>query len=45
MIIIGCWQRLGGELIRIAVEHLERIGGYHGWKPSRSVVQWSAVKP
>ena len=45
MIITGKWQRIGGELTRIAVEHLERIGGYHGWKPSRSVVQWSAVKP
>jgi precorrin-6B C5,15-methyltransferase / cobalt-precorrin-6B C5,C15-methyltransferase len=43
-ILLGCWQRRGGELTRIAVEHLERIGSYHGWKPSRSVVQWSAVK-
>jgi precorrin-6Y C5,15-methyltransferase (decarboxylating) len=45
MVITGAWQRRGGELTRIAVEHLERIGGYHGWKPSRAVVQWSAVKP
>ena len=44
MIITERWQRLGGELTRMAVEHLERIGGYHGWKPSRAVVQWSAVK-
>jgi precorrin-6Y C5,15-methyltransferase (decarboxylating) len=45
MIITETWQRLGGELTRLAVEHLERIGVYHGWKPSRSVVQWGAVKP
>jgi precorrin-6Y C5,15-methyltransferase (decarboxylating) len=45
MIITENWQRFGGELTRLAVEHLERIGSYHGWKPSRSVVQWSAVKP
>jgi precorrin-6Y C5,15-methyltransferase (decarboxylating) len=45
MLLTGCWQRHGGELTRIAIEHLERIGSYHGWKPSRSVVQWSAVKP
>jgi precorrin-6Y C5,15-methyltransferase (decarboxylating) len=45
MILVGCWQRLGGELTRIAVEHLERIGSYSGWKPSRAVVQWSVVKP
>jgi precorrin-6Y C5,15-methyltransferase (decarboxylating) len=45
MVLSGCWQRRGGELTRIGIEHLERIGSYHGWKPSRSVVQWSAVKP
>ena len=28
-------------MTRIAVEHLERIGSYHGWKPARAVVQWS----
>jgi precorrin-6Y C5,15-methyltransferase (decarboxylating) len=43
MILTERWQRLGGELTRIAIEHLERIGGYHGWKPARAVVQWSAV--
>ena len=32
-------------MTRIAVEHLERIGGYHGWKPARAVVQWSVTKP
>jgi len=26
------------------VEHLEPIGRYHGWRPARAVVQWSAVK-
>ena len=45
MTLVGCRQRLGGELTRIAVEHLERIGSHSGWKPSRAVVQWSAVKP
>jgi len=35
----------GGSLTRIALEHLERIGGYHGWKPARPVVQWSVTKP
>ena len=44
MIVTQAWQRLGGELTRIAVEHLEQIGGYHGWRPSRAVVQWSVVK-
>ncbi len=35
----------GGTLTRMALEHLERLGGYHGWKPARAVVQWSATKP
>ena len=33
-----------GSWFRIAVEHLEQIGSYHGWRPSRAVVQRSAVK-
>jgi precorrin-6Y C5,15-methyltransferase (decarboxylating) len=45
MIITDQWRRWGGELTRIAVEHLERIGAYHGWKPARAVVQWSVSKP
>jgi precorrin-6Y C5,15-methyltransferase (decarboxylating) len=45
MIITERWQRWGGELTRIAVEHLERLGAYHGWKPTRPVVQWSVSKP
>ncbi|GAA1435524.1 bifunctional cobalt-precorrin-7 (C(5))-methyltransferase/cobalt-precorrin-6B (C(15))-methyltransferase [Microlunatus lacustris] len=34
----------GGTLTRIAVEHLEAIGSYHGWKPARAVVQWSVTR-
>lgn len=44
MIMIDCWKRYGGELARLSVEHLEPIGRYHGWRPARAVVQWSAVK-
>jgi precorrin-6B C5,15-methyltransferase / cobalt-precorrin-6B C5,C15-methyltransferase len=43
--IIARWRERGGGLTRIALEHLERIGGYHGWKPARPVVQWSVTKP
>lgn len=41
----GARARLGGSMTRIAVEDLEPIGGLHGWKPSRAITQWSAVKP
>jgi precorrin-6B C5,15-methyltransferase / cobalt-precorrin-6B C5,C15-methyltransferase len=44
MIIVDCWRRYGGELTRLSVEHLESIGRYHGWRPARPVVQWSAIK-
>jgi len=37
--------RLGGTMTRIAVEDLDTIGSLHGWKPARSVVQWSVEKP
>jgi precorrin-6Y C5,15-methyltransferase (decarboxylating) len=45
LVLAGRWRRHGGELTRIAVEHLEAIGGFHGWKPARAVVQWAVVKP
>jgi precorrin-6Y C5,15-methyltransferase (decarboxylating) len=44
VVVIGHWKRYGGELTRISVEHLEPIGRYHGWRPARAVVQWSAIK-
>jgi precorrin-6Y C5,15-methyltransferase (decarboxylating) len=44
MIVIDFWRRHGGELSRHSVEHLEPIGGYHGWRPARPVVQWWAIK-
>jgi precorrin-6Y C5,15-methyltransferase (decarboxylating) len=44
LIVIDCWKRHGGELSRLSVEHLEPIGRYHGWRPARAVVQWSAIK-
>ena len=42
--ITARWRERGGTLTRIALEHLEPIGGYHGWKPARPVVQWSVTK-
>jgi precorrin-6Y C5,15-methyltransferase (decarboxylating) len=44
MILVDSWKRFGGELSRLSVEHLEPIGRYHGWRPSRAVVQWSSIK-
>ena len=40
-ILLEAWRGFGGELVRIGVEKLEPLGGFHGWKPARPVVQWS----
>jgi precorrin-6Y C5,15-methyltransferase (decarboxylating) len=34
--------RLGGELMRIEVAHVEPLGSMRSWRASRPVVQWSA---
>lgn len=43
-ILVQAWQTHGGELIRIGIERMESLGGFHGWKPARPVVQWSVTK-
>ncbi|HEY5980715.1 MAG TPA: precorrin-6y C5,15-methyltransferase (decarboxylating) subunit CbiE [Microlunatus sp.] len=43
-ILLEAWRGFGGELVRIGVEKLEALGGFHGWKPTRAVVQWSAIR-
>ncbi|HYP46157.1 MAG TPA: precorrin-6y C5,15-methyltransferase (decarboxylating) subunit CbiE [Propionibacteriaceae bacterium] len=42
--LMEAFEAHGGELTRIAVEHLEPLGGFLGWRPARAVVQWSAQK-
>ncbi|CAN7325542.1 precorrin-6y C5,15-methyltransferase (decarboxylating) subunit CbiE [Phenylobacterium sp. LjRoot225] len=37
--------RLGGGMTRLSVERLEPIGGMEGFRPARTVTQWTAVKP
>lgn len=44
-VLVDARADLGGELIRLHVEHAEPIGGFTGWTPARAVVQWAAVKP
>jgi precorrin-6Y C5,15-methyltransferase (decarboxylating) len=33
--------KLGGSLLRIALERAEPIGGFTGWTPARTVTQWT----
>jgi precorrin-6B C5,15-methyltransferase / cobalt-precorrin-6B C5,C15-methyltransferase len=34
----------GGELLRIELSDVESLGGLHGWRPRRPIVQWSIRK-
>jgi precorrin-6Y C5,15-methyltransferase (decarboxylating) len=35
----------GGALVSINIAHADPVGGFHGWRPTMPVVQWSIVKP
>ena len=37
-------ERLGGELIRIAIAHASPLGGMTAWRPALPVTQWIWVK-
>jgi precorrin-6Y C5,15-methyltransferase (decarboxylating) len=41
-ILASTYARLGGELLRIGVEHAAPLGGFTGWTPARTVTQWSS---
>lgn len=43
--ILACHRRWGGRLTRIGIERLEPIGGFQGFTPARTVLQYRAVKP
>jgi precorrin-6Y C5,15-methyltransferase (decarboxylating) len=42
--LVELQARLGGDLVRISIDHAEPLGRYLGWRPQRPVTQWSAVK-
>jgi precorrin-6Y C5,15-methyltransferase (decarboxylating) len=41
-ILARSYARLGGELVRIAIEQAAPLGGFTGWTPARTVTQWSS---
>lgn len=43
--LIAARRLMGGGLTRLSVERLEPIGGLEGFRPARTVTQWTAVKP
>jgi precorrin-6Y C5,15-methyltransferase (decarboxylating) len=43
--LVDLQEKHGGELVRIEVSHLDRIGSLRALKPRMPVLQWRAVKP
>ena len=43
--LFAACKRLGGTLTRLSVERLEALGARRGFRPARTVTQWSATKP
>lgn len=37
-------ERWGGDLTRINLSELSKLGGYHGWRPAMPITQWSLTK-
>ncbi|UBU09400.1 precorrin-6y C5,15-methyltransferase (decarboxylating) subunit CbiE [Nonomuraea gerenzanensis] len=43
--LIGQWYgRLGGDLVRLAVQRASPVGGFTGWRPAMPVTVWSLTK-
>ena len=38
--LVAAWQRTGGDLTRLSVQHADPVGGFHGWRPLMPVTQW-----
>ncbi|ADZ72321.1 bifunctional cobalt-precorrin-7 (C(5))-methyltransferase/cobalt-precorrin-6B (C(15))-methyltransferase [Polymorphum gilvum] len=43
-VLSDAWRRFGGELVRLAVQRADAVGGLTGWRPLMPVTQWSLVK-
>ncbi|GAA2398507.1 hypothetical protein GCM10010191_01540 [Actinomadura vinacea] len=41
--VLEARARLGGELVRIAIDRAAPIGGFTGWRPQLPVTQWTAT--
>ena len=39
-VMVAAWQRAGGDLVRLSVQHADPVGGFHGWRPLMPVTQW-----
>ncbi len=44
-ILIDLHGRLGGELMRVAIDRAETVGPFRGFKPAMPVIHWHLTKP
>jgi len=44
-VLIGRYETLGGELVRLSVARAAPVGTMTGWKPAMPVTQWAWTKP
>lgn len=44
-VLLALHARHGGELVRLAVQRAEPVGGRTGWRPAMPVTQWSLETP
>jgi precorrin-6Y C5,15-methyltransferase (decarboxylating) len=43
--LMSAQQRLGGDLVRIAIDRASPVGTMTGWRPAIPVMQWAVNKP
>jgi precorrin-6B C5,15-methyltransferase / cobalt-precorrin-6B C5,C15-methyltransferase len=43
-VLLAARAARGGELTRLRVEHLERLGSFSTWRPALAVTQWSVTR-
>ncbi|PAU82477.1 cobalamin biosynthesis bifunctional protein CbiET [Halovibrio salipaludis] len=44
MALLAAQGRLGGQLIRLSMDHTEPLGRFNGWQSDRPITIWSATK-
>ncbi|WP_329109846.1 precorrin-6y C5,15-methyltransferase (decarboxylating) subunit CbiE [Micromonospora sp. NBC_01699] len=43
-VVAEAYDRLGGDLVRLAVQRAAPVGNFTGWRPMLPVTQWTVVK-
>ena len=44
-VLLKLHERLGGDLVRVALSRAAPVGGMSGWRPAMPVTQWTWTKP